>query len=124
MTLPDRLYMVHDRTEASYDEEYGYELPPVTPDGWEEYSLARFGEVKPFFFPSASKVYRSRSSAEDRAALINRWGGDAIVVESTPEWEALAEAKARRERERLMKRREKHVREAARIQEQIRKVGA
>lgn len=100
MMLPDRLYMAYDRTEVEYDE-HDQVIAPDDPDGWAEYSAAKFGEYKPFFFPTSRKVYRSRSAAEERVALINRWGGDAVVVECTPVWRTVAVANAERARARL-----------------------
>lgn len=103
-----RLYTVVDSYD---DEEYvsfdGYRtdmLKPIEcphPEEWEAFCLERYGEVKDFFLPASGRFYKSRSAAVERAALINYWGGKAEVLECTPEWQSLAEAKASRERRRL-----------------------
>lgn len=78
-----------------------------TPQGWEEYAVEQWPNyeevidgvvhyVKPFFWPSTDKVFRSRSAAQARVDLINRWGGNAVLVECTPEWLPVTEANRRR----------------------------
>lgn len=85
------------------------------PAGWREYALERWpdgpreGEhwpngYKPFFWPATDKVFRSRSAAQHRVDIINRWGGRAVVVECTPHWETVSAANARRKRERIKQR--------------------
>lgn len=82
------------------------------PDGWREYAIKRWGTEppehehwpnghKPFFFPATDRIFRSRSAAQNRVDIINRWGGHAVVMECTPVWETVEAANARRERERL-----------------------
>lgn len=90
------------------------------PAGWREYALERWpdgpreGEHwpnghKPFFWPSTDRIFRSRSAAQRRVDIINRWGGRAVVMECTPQWETVTAANARRERQRLHERRRKLV---------------
>lgn len=66
------------------------------PEGWDEYCLDKWGEPREFFVPSDRPIYRSRSSAQARVDLINRWGGTAVLVECTPEWVPVSEANRRR----------------------------
>lgn len=98
--------------------------PIPEPAGWREYALERWpdgpreGEVwpngyQPFFFPKTGVPYKSRSSAQRRVDMINRWGGKAVVMECTPVWETVEAAKARRAQERLDARIEKKQRELA-----------
>jgi len=86
--------------------------PMPEPAGWREYALERWpdgpreGEVwpngyQPFFFPKTGVPYRSRSSAQRRVDMINRWGGKAVVMECTPQWETVEAANARRLAERF-----------------------
>ena len=109
--MNERLYTVVDNYD---DEDYeevtvvdGFSGETITvdyvlrtknphPEEWEAFCLARYGEVKPFFLPATGRIYRSRSSAVERADLINYWGGKAIVLECTPRWETMAAAKKRR----------------------------
>lgn len=85
------------------------------PQGWREYALEQWpdgpreGEhwpngYKPFFWPATDRIFRSRSAAQRRVDIINRWGGKAEVVECTPVWESVAAANARRAEGRLQKR--------------------
>lgn len=77
------------------------------PQGWREYALERWpdgpreGEhwpngYKPFFWPATDRIFRSRSAAQRRVDIINRWGGSAVVLECTPVWESVDAANARR----------------------------
>lgn len=82
------------------------------PDGWREYALDRWGTIpgegerwpnghKPFFWPSTDRIYRSRSAAQARVDMINRWGGNAVLMECTPLWVQVSVANARRRELRL-----------------------
>lgn len=54
-----------------------------------------------FFWPSEDKLYRSRSSADDKAGIVRRWGGDAVVLEAeVGEFIPVTEANKRRKRTR------------------------
>lgn len=86
--------------------------PAPEPAGWREYALDMFGTVpavgevwpnghKPFFWPKTGVPYMSRSSAQRRVDIINRWGGKAVLLECTPEWVTVADANASRERRRI-----------------------
>lgn len=77
------------------------------PKGWREYAIERFGEYKPFFFPSTNRIYKSRSAAVNRADLINSWGGNVEVLECTPRWQTLDDARDERTRRRLHDRAQK-----------------
>lgn len=78
------------------------------PDGWladdndRQNWIARHGDDR-FFWPSTSKVYRSRSSATRLATLIESYGATAIVLEAEPSWESIEDANARRARARRAK---------------------
>lgn len=93
-----KLYMVQTNDNDDYDE-YGDPLPQIrdTPEGWDDYCLEKWGEPREFFMPSTSRVYRSRSSAQDRVDLVNRWGGNATLVEADVEWVPSDEARRRHE---------------------------
>ena len=93
------------------DDEWEYDgddwLPePDAPEGWDDYCMERWGETREFYPPSDRKVYRSRSSAQARVDLINRWLGDgaAILVETETAWIATSEANKRRAARRAMQR--------------------
>lgn len=102
MSTPTRLYMAVNTTgdDRPDDEEYdGVDVAPTeNPDGWDAYSLERWGEVRPFFFPSTKRVYLSRSAAQERADLIRRWGGTAEVIECTPRWQTVEHANRERQK--------------------------
>lgn len=97
--------------EGIYPADYlDYQEPE--PAGWREYALQawpdgpREGEHwpnghKPFFWPKTGVPYRSRSSAQSRVDIINRWGGNAVLLECTPVWETVESANAGRERRRI-----------------------
>lgn len=97
-----------------------------TPKGWEEYALDKWPDyeevidgvvhyVKPFFWPDTDKVFRSRSAAQYRVDLIERWGGQAVLLECDPDWVPVAQANRLRKIERLEAR-------AARAEEQAREL--
>lgn len=102
-----------------------FDLMPE-PEGWREYALKAWPvkpehEVwpdgyKPFFWPKTDVPYLSRSTAQKRVDIINRWGGRAVVVECTPHWETVSAANARRANARLLKRIEKKQLELMRLE--------
>ena len=98
--------------------------PPTTeaegaPDGWDAYCLEVWGEPHEFFIPSDRKIYRSRSSAQARVDLINRWGGNAVLLETTTDWTPVEVANRQRKIQRLEARRAKKLMDAAELIEQI-----
>jgi hypothetical protein len=98
--------------ETSEDEDgytwFGFQDPDWMPDEWPEYAAAhhivdhratsKAGTTiyARFFWPSTDRIYRSRSSAQHRVDLINRWGGAAILVETDTDWQPVTVANARR----------------------------
>lgn len=100
-----RLYMAVHVEEAEPLADWEIELlgatAPSDPDGWTEFCDEMWGEYKPFFFPKTGVPYRSRSAAQRRVDIINRWGGKAEVLVCEPVWEPLEVVKKRRERERV-----------------------
>ena len=66
------------------------------PEGWDAYCQEKWGEEREFFIPSDRPIYRSRSSAQARVNLINRWGGNAVLVEAEVDWVPVEVANARR----------------------------
>lgn len=78
-----RLYRVEIVSYPEGSDEEGWQ-----PEGWEPpFSSPRFDGG--FFWPSTSKVYKSRSGATGRANLLRDYGAEAIVVRSNPiTWEA------------------------------------
>lgn len=119
--IGQKLYMavwVHDETtdyEECYHDDASCECfdPMPEPAGWAEYAREAWpvkpehevwpNGYKPFFWPKTDVPYKSRSSAQYRVDIINRWGGRAVVVECTPHWETVSAANQRRARERLQK---------------------
>ena len=129
-----RLYKAWDRPtegdEAAELEEFAsvwdVEItpPPTTeaegaPDGWDAHCLEVWGGPHEFFMPSDRKIYRSRSSAQARVDLINRWGGNAVLVETETEWIPVEQANARRRNKARMDRVNKLADEAVRITEEM-----
>jgi|SRR5690625_2796130 len=54
-----------------------------------------------FFLPSENKIYRSRSSARDKVKAVERWGGQARILEAeVSEFIPVEEANQRRKNER------------------------
>ena len=75
--------------------------PPMTeaegaPEGWDAHCLEVWGKPHMFSIPSDRPIYRSRSSAQNRVDLINRWGGNAVLVETETDWIPVSKANARR----------------------------
>lgn len=99
-----RLYTVVNRAVDDDMAFYDSEFEPMEcprPVEWEAFCIERYGVVKPFFLPAAGRIYKSRSGAVERAELINYWGGDAEVLECTPVWESLDDARRGRERRKI-----------------------
>ncbi|QCV88453.1 hypothetical protein FEZ32_08860 [Acidipropionibacterium jensenii] len=57
-------------------------------------------QVPAFYWPKTDRIYKSRSAARDRAALLRRYGCTVTILECTPAWENIPTANARRRRER------------------------
>ncbi|MCV7157995.1 hypothetical protein H7J55_11020 [Mycolicibacterium brisbanense] len=64
-------------------EEYSWINEDWQPEGWDpdEEWVARYGSK--FFWPSTKREYRSKSSARERAKLIEFFGATAVVVRSS-----------------------------------------
>lgn len=67
-----------------------------------------FGADKEYFNPSESKLYRSRSSARDKVKAVERWGGQARILEAEvsefiPVEEANKRRRIKRDLERIKK---------------------
>lgn len=123
--MSNRLYKavhVRDENEPEY-EEWELELlgacEPRDPEGWPEFCEAKWGEYKPFFFPSVERIYKSRSAAQRRVDMINYWGGNAIVMECTPEWVPVDVASKQRADARVKARIEKKLAELAALEAQL-----
>lgn len=107
--MNERLYkvvLIHDDAD---DAPYALEgelvdLQLADPEGWAEFAQEMWGEYKPFFFPSTRGIFKSRSAAQRRAAIITYWGGKAKVLECTPQWQSIESANREREQVRLKKR--------------------
>lgn len=93
--MNERLYkvMITDYPAVTYEWE---------PEGWAENpdSRDRDGNFREFSWPAAGKVYKSRSSATDRAALIESYGATAVVMETTTDWLPIEDANKLRKRRR------------------------
>ena len=113
--MNNRLYKAWDRPteedEAAELEEFAsvwdVEItpPPTTeaegaPEGWDAHCLEVWGEPHEFFIPSDRPIYRSRSAAQNRVDLINRWGGNAVLVETETDWIPVSKANKRRRNQR------------------------
>lgn len=88
--------------EFSLDSDSGWK-----PEGWVEFvaqEIERGRSWSPderFFWPSEDKLYRSRSSAEDKAGIVRHWGGKAVILEAeVGEFIPVVEANKRRKRTR------------------------
>lgn len=60
-------------------------------------------QVPAFYWPSDHRVYRHRGAAQERAALMRRYGCTVTVLECTPVWESIPAANMRRRKDRLTK---------------------
>lgn len=93
------------------------------PKGWDEHvaECAERGELWAmnctyFFWPSTDKFYRSRSSAQEKVNIVERWGGSARILEAqVSEFVPVAEANRRRQEERDRVRAQKLRKKAAEI---------
>lgn len=86
------------------------------PEGWVEYldemadrgarwALIAIDEGYRFFWPSEDVLYRSRSSARDKVKIVERWGGQARILEAeVGEFVPVAEANKRRKQQRAQER--------------------
>lgn len=97
--------------------------PAWQPEGWTEHVdlVASYGDAwakrcqdegYPFFWPAHDKVFLSRSTAEEKRKIAERWGAEAVVVEAEvgpfiPVAEANRIRKARRDQVRVEKLRAK-----------------
>lgn len=108
-------------------------LHHLEPAGWREYALEQWpdgpreGEHwpnghKPFFWPSTDRIFRSRSAAQRRVDIINRWGGRAVLVECTPRWMTVSAANAVRKSARLFEKRARVMAELEAVEADLRAV--
>lgn len=80
------------------------------PEGWPAYreELKKAGLMRPdetrFFWPRTDRIYQSKSTAQSRVRLMEKYGATAHVVQSRLEWEDVREAEAARKRERELAR--------------------
>lgn len=75
---------------------------------WEDSQLANPELHYRFYLPSERKMFRSRSSARDRVKAVERWGGEAIILEAQvsefiPVEEANKRRRIKRDLERIKK---------------------
>lgn len=120
-----RLYKAEFVREAEENYDMGmYGEVIADPAGWAEFCEAKWGEYKPFFFPSTDKVFRSRSAAQRRVDIINHWGGRAVLVECTPEWMTVSAANAQRKAKRLKAKRARVLEELNAVTDALRAVEA
>lgn len=104
-TSQELLYKIVEKYGDEFTDEPGpYPAKEADPAGWMEYCQEKWGEYRPFFWPSTKRIYRSRSAAVERAALVNRWGGNVTVVECTPVWVTVGEASRKRREWRQLRR--------------------
>jgi hypothetical protein len=89
------------------------------PAGWDQHCLDVWGEPHEFFIPSDRRIYRSRSSAQERVDLINRWGGHAVLVEADVDWVPVTEANRRRKRARLKAKAQRLIGQAQAVADQL-----
>lgn len=79
----------HDGTEIGYIR--------LSDDEMHAKWVEAFGDDESFYLPSETKLYRSRSSAQDKVRITERWGGKAVILEAeVSEFIPVAEANARR----------------------------
>lgn len=89
-------------------EGYVEQYPSGLEDEWIDFCTAEFGGYRSFFLPNETKLYRSRSSARDKVRIVERWGGEAIILEAqVSEFIPIEEANKRRRQARAMVRIEK-----------------
>jgi hypothetical protein len=122
-----RLYKAQDVTAECADDDIDEEFIPAdwggvtaptteaegAPAGWDQHCLDVWGEPHEFFIPSDRTIYRSRSSAQERVDLINRWGGKAVLVEADVNWVPVELANRRRKAAKIRAKRDRledHVR--------------
>ncbi|RII40936.1 hypothetical protein DWB68_15330 [Galactobacter valiniphilus] len=100
-----------DRVETNEDgSTTAYLKSGWKPEGWDEYltQCVGYGDrwainntEGRFFWPSQKNVYRSRSAAQEKQAIVRRWGGDArILVAEVGEFRDVNEVAAERVRAR------------------------
>lgn len=94
----------------------GEGLPDWSPDGWEpdEKYLDMFPDGV-FRWPSTNRLYRSRSSAVERARLIETYGASCVVESADLAWEEIGAAARRHAAERDFARAERLEAEAAKL---------
>lgn len=97
------------------------------PAGWTEYVRERildganWSEDQHFFWPSQNKTYRSRSAAAEKVAIVERWGGKAIILEAeVSAFIPVAQAKAQRAYQRKLAQVEKAEAKAADLMNEAR----
>lgn len=82
--------------------------PEWIPEGWGLHVAAMGWEEGDFFWPAEHKHYRSRSSAVEKKSIVERWGGQAVILEAeVSAFVPVEEANMRRKMQRDAQRAEK-----------------
>lgn len=100
------------------------------PEGWADYAREMWPEwdpdggapYKPFFWPSQTKIWKSRSSAADRVRIVEQWGGKAEVLESEVDWVTSEYAAKSRKLARMRERIDRKLAEAGDLIEQSKRL--
>lgn len=62
--------------------EYPIQYPAGKEAEWATHCEVMWGRLDSFFLPSEHKIYRSRSSAREKQQVVERWGGEAAILEA------------------------------------------
>lgn len=80
-------------------------VPVKNTVNWLDFCAHRWGKPADFFNPSESRFYKSRSSAQEKANIVEFYGGKARILEAeVSEFVPVEEANARRKAKRDMER--------------------
>lgn len=131
--IPEWLDGCSEDQETREDGEwYAFENTSWEPDEWAEYAVANqlidrreterrgYTVYMGFFWPDTSKIYKSRSSAQARVNLIEMWGGKAVLLETTTEWQSVKTANRLRKRDRTLAAIERKNAEVGKLYEKLR----
>lgn len=99
--LPERIYSVvidewpefPHNPRISWAEYYQNEIAGPRGRGWQD-------PTPRFFWPKLRRIFLSRTAAREHLLRYTMWGAVGHIVECAPQWETIADANARRAKER------------------------
>ncbi|MCF8609999.1 hypothetical protein L5G28_07470 [Gordonia sp. HY285] len=85
MSFPEGSHEVVSHSDDGFEETYLIPVEGWAPPGWRpEGNYVELVGTREFVWPTTRKVYHSRSTAKNRADLLESYGATAVIERSNP----------------------------------------